>query len=567
MDPDEVEPWGGTLNATKFGSTCRASEDCLFLNIYTPYKNTDPEERRYPVMVYIHGGSYSFGSGNSYNGFTLAQFGVVFVTIAYRLYIPGFLSSGTDDLPGNYGILDQIQALKWIKKRIQFFRGDPENVLIFGNSAGGGSVGVHLLSPLSKGLFHRAVIQSGPVNAHWGMYGKNESPKKYFRGVTEAIGCNYGTTKDMVNCLRELPYDVLMGRQMNIVFKSFAMAESDNKPTVDGRVIPKHYEDLIKEGAVNRVPVMLGVTSEEGAKIFWYFHNRRFTEDFYPQADLELDDGIDRKSFLKMIEHAVWKLLGFPREAVPIVQFEYTNWSAPNDPFTTRSQVFKFCTDTDMLVPTQVLATDLAGLNLDVYQYVFDHKIKNINITLGYVGQWIKDYSYHEIELDLLLGIPFSHLRYSYFYTDPHFTATDKKISYQIMKYWTNFAKYGNPNERTNTANDVKWGKFTSSNEGYLYIGSSGIENRYHLEASKVALWRELLPTFKQNPEETKQNYKTLFFVFVSTTVAFVVLVVLLVLYMVRPKLGASKLSQCGKKDKKVKQENNANNEYHPVQT
>ncbi|XP_078377736.1 cocaine esterase-like [Oculina patagonica] len=132
------------------------SEDCLYLDVYTPNVSSN-----LPVMVYIHGGSYELGSAVLFPGDILALYGVVVVVIQYRLGPFGFLTTGDLAAPGNYGMLDQVEALKWVKENIEHFGGDPNKVTIFGVSAGGTSVALHLLSPLSQGLFHQAIAESG----------------------------------------------------------------------------------------------------------------------------------------------------------------------------------------------------------------------------------------------------------------------------------------------------------------------------------------------------------------------------------------------------------------------
>lgn len=137
------------------------SEDCLYLNIHTPQISTP--NLKLPVMAYIHGGGFTYGSGNveSVGPDFLVPRGVILVTINYRLGALGFLSLQTPECPGNNGLKDQNLALRWIQKNISAFGGNPDNVTLFGESAGSVSVHYHLLSKLSRGLFHRAITQSG----------------------------------------------------------------------------------------------------------------------------------------------------------------------------------------------------------------------------------------------------------------------------------------------------------------------------------------------------------------------------------------------------------------------
>jgi para-nitrobenzyl esterase len=181
--PQPVTPAVATQDATQFGNHCpqpfspygnvTATEDCLFLNVFTPNRNGDHDGRgdhdsddhdARPVMVWIHGGALVVGESNEYNAIKLVQRGVVVVTVNYRLGALGFLAHPArtgDHISGNYGIKDQQAALKWVRRNIRAFGGDPERVTIFGESAGGLSTFVNLVSPTARGLFHRAIVESG----------------------------------------------------------------------------------------------------------------------------------------------------------------------------------------------------------------------------------------------------------------------------------------------------------------------------------------------------------------------------------------------------------------------
>ena len=188
--PNSPKVWKPNVyDATQFGKVCiqeqnwldirmkpmfpgfgRAnySEDCLYLNVYAPAQNDSLNPTtEYPVMVYIHGGAFTSGTALLSPGLVLPTYGVVLVTIQYRLGPFGFLSTGDSNSPGNYGMLDQVLALKWVNENIKNFGGDPNKVTIFGFSAGGASVGLHLLSPLSKDFFHGAISESGVDLSPW----------------------------------------------------------------------------------------------------------------------------------------------------------------------------------------------------------------------------------------------------------------------------------------------------------------------------------------------------------------------------------------------------------------
>ncbi|KAL5020938.1 hypothetical protein ScPMuIL_000093 [Solemya velum] len=176
----------------------RTSENCLYLNIYVPVV---PEQNRklLPVMVFIHGGSYRSGMGAMFDGTVLATYGVVVVTFNYRLGPLGFLSAADPDIPGNYGLFDQLEVLKWVNTNIKHFDGDPDRVTVDGHSAGGCSVGILSVSPLAKGLFNRVIGQSGSIFANWAMSRHQTRPSFYFRDFTVFRGMFGNTTKEIKN--------------------------------------------------------------------------------------------------------------------------------------------------------------------------------------------------------------------------------------------------------------------------------------------------------------------------------------------------------------------------------
>jgi para-nitrobenzyl esterase len=210
--PVPHSPWTAALDATVFGPTCaqpnagltyNSSEDCLYLNIYTP----NPPRRHLPVMVWIHGGSFLVGSGQETDGSMLAVKGkVVVVTINYRLGSFGFLTDKVLDaenpqhVSGNYGLLDQQAALKWVKRNIAGFGGDSAQVTIFGESAGGISVALQMIAPGAAGLFSRAINESGPSQI---VLQPIALAQKQGDRLIATLGCR--DASDMVACIRSKP--------------------------------------------------------------------------------------------------------------------------------------------------------------------------------------------------------------------------------------------------------------------------------------------------------------------------------------------------------------------------
>ncbi|XP_045206732.2 putative inactive carboxylesterase 4 [Mercenaria mercenaria] len=274
--PVSKRPWSPTrLDALRFSPACpqpvwflrrysflptynNTDEDCLYLNIYAPHNSADPD-LKYPVLIWIHGGSYKYGSGAEYDGRILAQEGVVVVTINYRVGIMGFLSTDDDVAPGNYGLLDQLMALKWVKDNAVHFHGDPDRITIAGQSAGGGSVSLHMFSPLAKGLFNSMIPQSGCALSPWAIYRPPHKIQTYTQSIAMSVGCTASTSSDMIACLRSKDANLLVDTKVEALpmISTFA-------PRVDGFYIHDLPEVLLERGDyLHHINVMNGFLPNE----------------------------------------------------------------------------------------------------------------------------------------------------------------------------------------------------------------------------------------------------------------------------------------------------------------
>ncbi|XP_076755934.1 venom carboxylesterase-6 [Xylocopa sonorina] len=273
--PVPVQKWDEELSATEKSSICQqfvpphfivngsrvtGSEDCLYLNIYVPIGNND----LLPVLVWVPGGAFQFGSGNKIEEKLLMDRNVILVTFNYRLGPFGFLSTGDSVVPGNMGLKDQSMALRWVFNNIRSFGGDPKNVTIFGASAGGISVHYHYLSPLSAGLFQRGISISGvALNPLALVEGVPEKSKR----LAELVECPTSNVTEMVRCLKTRPAPLL-----SQVLSQF-LIWMENPPTPFGPVIEEHGPnsfisrspfEIISRGEAHDVPWVAGVVSEEG---------------------------------------------------------------------------------------------------------------------------------------------------------------------------------------------------------------------------------------------------------------------------------------------------------------
>jgi para-nitrobenzyl esterase len=439
--PEPAEAWAGTRDATAFAPTCpqaptqleslmgmavgEQSEDCLYLNIWTPAC----DDARRPVMVWIHGGAFVLGAGSHgvYNGHKLAGRDVVVVTINYRLGAFGFLALGLDSqsrLPGSgaEGVADQILALDWVKRNIARFGGDPGNVTIFGESAGGMSASILLASPPARGLFHKAIAQSGA--AHIG-----HEPDRSAR-VTHAFLAEMGLEPGEASKALDAPYSALIGAQISLLAKTNAGKDARKlgalpfQPTIDGALIPARPIGPISDGAAKGVALLIGTTKEE-----W---------KLFTAADPRLRL-MSQKNFAERLE----RLAG---DAAPAMRDAYDTGS----PF---ERFNALMTDKAFAVPAARLA-DAQSRVAPVYYYRFDWRS---NFLGGIMG------SCHALDIGFVFGTHNMRLAGAFFGTG----AVAEKLSDDMMDSWAAFARNGNPS----IASTGAWPLYASDTRPTMIFG------------------------------------------------------------------------------------------------
>lgn len=414
--PQPVQPWEGIKETVEFGpgpiqgfgKSDAFSEDCLYLNVWTPAKS--PKEKL-PVLVWIYGGGFSMGNSAGNDGSELARKGVVLVSMNYRVGQMGFFAhpelsaENPEGVSGNYGILDQIAALEWIQENIAAFGGDPEKVTIFGESAGGISVSMLCASPLAKGLFRGAISQSGgsfgPVEER-SYPGENmtslDIAEKQGAKLAERLGA------ESIADLRAMEPDKLGG--------GFALAGGP-WPIVDGYVIPDDQYKLYEAGKFNDVDVLIGYNSDEGAS-FSFGSNDAAAH----RASVEERYGPFAEELLKAypVDGPVVTKTG--RDLARDASFGWHTWSWA------RLQSEKG--------------------NSKVYMYYFDQHPEYPEGSPQYGNG-----SPHGQDVDFV----FKTLK-------KEDTDTDYELSDIMATYWTNFAKYGDPNGE----GLPEWPEFTEDN-------------------------------------------------------------------------------------------------------
>ncbi|XP_030648264.1 neuroligin-2b isoform X2 [Chanos chanos] len=466
------------------------SEDCLYLNIYVPTEDDIRDRRKKPVMLFIHGGSYMEGTGNMFDASVLAAYGnVIVVTMNYRLGVLGFLSTGDQSAKGNYGLLDQIQALRWLNENIGHFGGDPERITIFGSGAGASCVNLLILSHHSEGLFQRAIAQSGTAISSWSV---NYRPLMYTKILARKVGCSYTDTADLVDCLRRKSFRELVDQDIQPARYHIAFG-----PVVDGDVVPDDPEILMQQGEFLNYDILLGVNQGEGLKFV---------------DDSEGEDGISAASFDYTISNFVDNLYGYPdgknilRETI---KFMYTDWADRDNGDMRRKTLLALFTDHQWVAPAVATAKLHAEFQSPVYFYTFHHHCQTEARP-----EWAD--AAHGDEIPYVFGVPMVGA------TDLfpcNFSKNDVMLSAVVMTYWTNFAKTGDPNipvpqdtkfihTKPNRFEEVIWTKFSSKDKQYLHIGlKPRIRDNYR--ANKVAFWLELVPHLHNLHEEIINSITT----------------------------------------------------------
>ncbi len=412
--PLPAAKWEGVRQATQFGPEPvqggNGSEDCLYLNVWTPAQSTNDH---IPVLVWIYGGGFSAGSTSdpNYSGEQLAKKGVVFVSIAYRVGPLGFLAhpelsaETTNHVSGNYGLLDQIAGLQWVKKNIAAFGGDPNKVTIFGESAGGISVSMLCASPLAKGLFEGAMSESG---GSFGPPRPTTFPGENMKRLADAERAGEDFARkagaSSIAELRKIAPDKLPG----------GWGSGSAWPIIDGWVIPDDQHKLYAAGKYNDVPVLIGYNSDEGAS-FWP-----------PKTPEEYIAGV-QKRYGKFAADLI-KAYPVGSNSVPKTARDLT-----------RDAAFGWHTWSWARLQSQTGKSK-------VFLYYFDQHPKNE------AGSW------HGMEVSYV----FHHLNPN----DPHTSKSDLAISDAMSTYWVNFAKFGNPNGK----GLPKWPAFSDSHPQVMYF-------------------------------------------------------------------------------------------------
>jgi len=426
--PAPVTRWAGTRKTDVFAPACMqtgvsmpgetppaVSEDCLYLNIWTPAKSA---HERLPVIVWIYGGGYINGSASMplYRGDQLAHKGVIVVTIAYRLGPLGFLAhpelthESAHHSSGNYGLMDQIAALNWIQRNIAAFGGDPKNVTIAGQSSGAISVSILMASPLAKSLFQRAIGESG------GLFEPLQLAPKYLLANAERDGEKYAVSLGAPSLqeLRRLPAARLTGNADGIVH-----------PVIEPYVLPVSPYEAFASGQQNHVPLLIGSNAEEARSLTDVTHVKPDTFD----SDLEHSFGQLPAALVATYPHATDQEARQARlDLERDLRFGWDMWAwARLQAEAGQKPVYYYSFRQRPPFPVGSVYEGWGAGHFAELWYVFDHLDQE-------PWDWSK---------------------------------ADRKVAQKVSSYWVNFAKSGNPNG----PNLPAWPVFTNADSKVLYIG------------------------------------------------------------------------------------------------
>jgi para-nitrobenzyl esterase len=424
--PQPPARWRAVRDASQFGGHCpqaaspfgteSSTEDCLYLNVFTPNGKVAQEKngkvklkkaKRLPVMVWLHGGALVVGEGDDYDPRRLVEQGVVVVTLNYRLGFLGFFAhpalsaESPSGASGNYGLMDQQAALRWVQRNIRGFGGDRNNVTIFGESAGGLSVHAHLASPLSAGLFDRAIAQSGAYSP-----GEPSLADAETRGLALAhnMGCGDAQTPE---CLRSVPIETLLANQPEL--------PGAIGPNLDGKVLPQSINGALETGQFNRVPVIEGSNHDE------------FT--LFAALNIEFVFGQLPPFFYPIAVDLLVSTLGLDADSAAI-QAQY--------PLGSQSVALALSRiGTDALFACPARRTSQA---LSQSTPTFAYEFSDPNAPQRFIPPASFPYgSYHAAEVQYLFDLPNP-------LDAPPLNGDQQRLADAMVSYWTQFARAGTPN-------------------------------------------------------------------------------------------------------------------------
>ncbi|XP_028141158.2 juvenile hormone esterase [Diabrotica virgifera virgifera] len=477
--PQPVEPWQGVLHVNHEENCCVqldmltyklcGSEDCLSLHVFTR-KIPSEENKLKPVMVYIHGGGFMMGNHSTsvYGPEHLMMEDIVLVSVTYRVGILGFLSLSDPslDVPGNAGLKDQALALRWVQRNIKYFNGDPNNVTLFGESAGGASVEYQLLSPTTKGLFHRAIIQSGSTLNPWARGCLDPADLANFIGKPNI------SEKELLKILEEkcahdlyhIQRDYIKAKDIVGDFGIISPVVEKPNPTA---FLTKDPMKVIQSGEYNAVPVIIGFCDYEGG-IFSAFEkmngDRDISHQLHTERLLPTETDFSDTDLVKKL--------------TKILDSYYKNEKNINDPYLLLGDSY-FIAGVLTSVKNQA---KVSRCPIYLYKFTLDTKLNTFK------GNFATDMrgAFHGDDI-------------AYFFKtsqNPDVGDAERNAQQKCIALWTNFAKYGNPTPKGCDLG-IEWKPIEGEKLNYLNIGEE-LKMEVNPEEERMQVWEQV---YKANPK------------------------------------------------------------------
>ncbi|XP_033229045.1 esterase E4-like [Belonocnema kinseyi] len=498
-NPIPCEPWTGIRMADTDADQCPqhdgmsvvGKEDCLYLNVYTPNQNLASTQDLLPVMVWIHGGAFNSGNSSStgYGPDYLLDKDVIFVSLNYRLGILGFLSTGDLEAPGNFGLKDQVLALKWVQKNIRAFGGNPERVTIFGQSSGAISVGLHLLSDASNGLFHQSIIQSGSVLVPWG-YQNRSQYESHIKDLAFIHLCPNFSSKLIVDCLRTKSiYELLDFRSIIVentkrIDLPFITGNVGNEAEIMTEALhsTQFLYNFVEASVTHLMDYFIGyylkphnVTQLREAMINYYFEGLGINNIHSEKMGETVEEAYDNSSYIlgSILKFFSTHSLNFRTLTELFQEIKDQNLKVEKRASAHKAKFIdgltRLVNDVFFFYPQVKFLENRAKMaKSPFYFYIFDYQGEVVSVQ----NNGIMNFTGHNEDLFYLFPLKFERMKA---------IGADEYVVDVILDMWTSFAKNGTP-----TSNYLRYPKlWTTYLENKIYLSIEDIKLRAYLNSGR----------------------------------------------------------------------------------
>ncbi|XP_074595180.1 esterase E4-like isoform X2 [Brevipalpus obovatus] len=527
QQPEQHPGWSGLTDAWTYKNPCPqldlrgkevGREDCLYLNVYTPTVERKPfNDFFYPVMVFMGSGNFENDDSSVFGPEKLMDKNIVLVTFNHRIGILGYLNSGDQHATGNYGLHDQLMALKWVSKNIESFLGDPHSVTLFGQRAGAASIFFHILSPLSKGLFHRVIMQSGSGLCDWSL---QRNPTDSLNQLAKQLRCPSSSTSELIECARSAPWKDILKAQKND--KAISDMPAFYVPSIEKfgseRFLPQDPWTILDSGVVNRVPIIIGFNKQE-------------TSYLYPALSQQYA-GEKAKFHDKMVNkflECCTPFKGKAREKIlPIILFQYFSRLNPTNHTEVLLRFINMTTDSMYISCIDETLHALSRVGLSPYLYSFSYRGQHSMI------ETVKGSATIPTEIGPSSGDELLYLFHMKLGFQRNQNFRDEKVSHRLTTLWTDFVRFGLV-PRVPNAEYPKWEKFDAQHQTLLSIDDYLTIQPYNHETSAL-FWSDHLRNLSGTEKSGSRGrlgylarpYKTLAWAMIGVSTSLMVLVIFL---------------------------------------